>query len=93
MIVVTTPTGLIGHQVLDKLLDRGEPLRVIAREESALAPDVREHVDVVEASRGLPQRRSRGTASSASSVSPRSAGVPRGRRTQATSLARSRWTT
>ncbi len=30
MIVITTPTGLIGHQVLDRLLDRGEPLRVIA---------------------------------------------------------------
>ena len=52
MIVITTPTGLIGHQVLDKLLDRGEPLRVIVREASALPPDVREQVDVVEGSHG-----------------------------------------
>ena len=36
MIVLTTPTGLIGHQVLDRLLDRGQPLRVIARKPSAL---------------------------------------------------------
>ena len=52
MIVITTPTGLIGHQVLDKLLDRGEPLRVIAREASTLPPYVRGHVDVVEGSHG-----------------------------------------
>ena len=36
MIVITTPTGLIGHQVLDTLLDSGEPLRVIARDPSVL---------------------------------------------------------
>src|SRR5436190_11619844 len=52
LIVITTPTGLIGHQVLDKLLDRGEPLRVIARDPSALPADVREHVDIVEGSHG-----------------------------------------
>src|SRR5689334_7651972 len=52
MIVLTTPTGLIGHQVLDNLLDRGEELRVIARDPSALPADVREHVDVVEGSHG-----------------------------------------
>ena len=32
MIVVTTPTGQIGSQVLDKILDGGEPVRVIARD-------------------------------------------------------------
>jgi uncharacterized protein YbjT (DUF2867 family) len=52
MIVITTPTGLIGHQVLDTLLDRGEAVRVIAREASALPTDVREQVDVVEGSHG-----------------------------------------
>ncbi len=52
MIVITTPTGLIGHQVLDNLLDSGEPLRVIAREPSALPARVREHVDVIEGSPG-----------------------------------------
>jgi uncharacterized protein YbjT (DUF2867 family) len=50
MIVVTTPTGLIGHQVLDNLLDSGEVLRVIAREASALPADVRERLDIVEGS-------------------------------------------
>ena len=52
MIVLTTPTGLIGHQVLDRLLDRGQPLRVIARKSSALPARVREHVDVIEGSHG-----------------------------------------
>jgi uncharacterized protein YbjT (DUF2867 family) len=50
MIVVTTPSGLIGHQVLDNLLDRGEDLRVIARDPSALTADERDRVDVVEGS-------------------------------------------
>jgi uncharacterized protein YbjT (DUF2867 family) len=50
MIVVTTPRGLIGHQVLDNLLDRGEDLRVIARDPSALTADERDRVDVVEGS-------------------------------------------
>jgi uncharacterized protein YbjT (DUF2867 family) len=52
MIVVTTPTGLIGHQVLDNLLDSGEELRVIARDASALPADLRERLDVVEGSHG-----------------------------------------
>jgi uncharacterized protein YbjT (DUF2867 family) len=52
MIVLTTPTGLIGHQVLDSLLDRGQPLLVIARKPSALPARVREHVDVIEGSHG-----------------------------------------
>jgi uncharacterized protein YbjT (DUF2867 family) len=47
MIVITTPTGLIGHQVLDNLLDSGEELRVIARDPSALTADVRERLDIV----------------------------------------------
>ena len=50
MIVVTTPTGLIGHQVLDNLLDSGEALRVIARDASALPSHVRERLDIVEGS-------------------------------------------
>src|SRR6476619_3079053 len=52
MIVLTTPTGLIGHQVLDRLLDRGQPLRVIVRKPSALTARVRDHVDVIEGSHG-----------------------------------------
>jgi uncharacterized protein YbjT (DUF2867 family) len=50
MIVITTPTGLIGHQVLDNLLDSGEALRVIARDPSALPAKVRDRLDVVEGS-------------------------------------------
>jgi uncharacterized protein YbjT (DUF2867 family) len=52
MIVITTPSGLIGHQVLDNLLDSGEELRAIARDPSALPADVRERLDVVEGSHG-----------------------------------------
>ena len=50
MIVVTTPSGLIGHQVLENLLDSDEELRIIARNPSALTADERERVDVVEGS-------------------------------------------
>jgi uncharacterized protein YbjT (DUF2867 family) len=50
VIVITTPGGLIGHQVLDNLLDSGEDLRVIARDPSALTADERDRVDVVEGS-------------------------------------------
>jgi uncharacterized protein YbjT (DUF2867 family) len=52
MIVVTTPTGLIGHQVLDNLLHSGEELRLIARDPSALPADVRDRLDIVEGSHG-----------------------------------------
>ena len=41
MIVITTPTGLIGQKVLDNLLDSGEALRVIAHDPSALPAGVR----------------------------------------------------
>lgn len=48
MIVVTTPTGQIGSQVVDRLLAGQKPVRVIARDASRLAAGVRERVDVVE---------------------------------------------
>jgi uncharacterized protein YbjT (DUF2867 family) len=50
MIVITTPTGQIGSQVLENLLDTGEPLRVIVRDASDLSPEARERVEVVEGS-------------------------------------------
>lgn len=50
MIVITTPTGQIGHQVLDKILDGGQPIRVIARDPSRLAAPVRERVEIVRGS-------------------------------------------
>jgi uncharacterized protein YbjT (DUF2867 family) len=52
MIVITAPTGLIGHQVLDKVLDGDEPVRVIARDPSHLSPEARERVEVVQGSHG-----------------------------------------
>lgn len=53
MIVVTTPTGAIGHQVVENLLENGsQPIRVIVRDASRLAPEVRERVEVVEGSHG-----------------------------------------
>ena len=52
MIVITTPTGQIGRQVLDHLLDSKEKLRVIVRDPSALSADVRQRVDVIEGSHG-----------------------------------------
>ena len=54
MIVITSPTGQIGRQVLDRVLDRGEPVRVIARDPGRLPRRVRERVDVVQGSHGDP---------------------------------------
>jgi uncharacterized protein YbjT (DUF2867 family) len=47
MIVVTTPTGNIGSQVLRELVSSDEPIRVIARDPGRLAPETRERVEVV----------------------------------------------
>jgi uncharacterized protein YbjT (DUF2867 family) len=52
MIVVTTPTGLIGHQVLNSLLASSEPIRVIVRDPSRLPTHIRERVEVVQGSHG-----------------------------------------
>src|SRR4051794_8298480 len=50
MIVVTTPTGSIGHQVLAHLIEGGAPVRVIARDPSKLPAEVRERVQIVKGS-------------------------------------------
>jgi len=50
MIIVTTPTGAIGHQVLEGVLHSEEPIRVISRDPSRLPPRVRERIDVVQGS-------------------------------------------
>ena len=52
MIVVTTPTGNIGSQVLRDLLRNKEPIRVIARDPERLAPEARRRVEVVVGSHG-----------------------------------------
>jgi uncharacterized protein YbjT (DUF2867 family) len=54
MLVITSPTGQIGRQVLDRLLDHSEPIRVIARDPDRLPTRVRERVDVVQGSHGDP---------------------------------------
>ena len=50
MIVVTTPTGQIGSQVLENLLGADEPLRVVVRDADALSPELRERVELIEGS-------------------------------------------
>jgi uncharacterized protein YbjT (DUF2867 family) len=52
MIVITTPTGQIGRQVIDRLLGTREMIRVIARDPSRLSPQVRDRVSVVPGSHG-----------------------------------------
>jgi uncharacterized protein YbjT (DUF2867 family) len=52
MIVVTAPTGLIGHQVLENLLDSGEPVRVTVRDPSRLPTQARDRVEIVQGSHG-----------------------------------------
>jgi len=52
MIVVTTPTGTIGRQVLQHLLDRGAPVRLIARDPARLPAQTRESVEIVQGSHG-----------------------------------------
>ena len=52
MIVITAPTGTIGQQVLENVLDSGEPIRVIARDPSRLPSQTRERVEVVLGSHG-----------------------------------------
>ncbi|MFI7616712.1 NAD(P)H-binding protein [Nonomuraea terrae] len=52
MIVITAPTGNIGHQVLDNVLAFGEPVRVVVRDPARLSADVRDQVEVVQGSHG-----------------------------------------
>ena len=50
MLLITTPTGKIGSQVLTRLLDGSEPIRVIARDPAKLSEHVRDRVEIVEGS-------------------------------------------
>ncbi|MER6216577.1 NAD(P)H-binding protein [Streptomyces sp. NPDC001674] len=54
MIVITTPTGDIGRQVVDRVLEGGEAVRVIARDPSRLPARVRARAEVVQGSHGDP---------------------------------------
>src|SRR5246127_4362383 len=52
MIVVTTPTGHIGNQVLKNVMLGSEPVRVIARNLDALSSETIARVEVVAGSHG-----------------------------------------
>jgi uncharacterized protein YbjT (DUF2867 family) len=54
MIVITAPTGLIGHQVLADVLAGDEPVRVVVRDPAKLPAAVRDRVEVVTGSHGDP---------------------------------------
>ncbi len=54
MIVITTPTGQIGSQLLRRLLDRAPAIRVIARDASRIDQAVREQAEIVEGSHDDP---------------------------------------
>ncbi|AUA08748.1 NAD(P)H-binding protein [Streptomyces sp. SID8382] len=54
MIVVTTPTGQIGSQLVHRLLGQDKEVRVIVRDASRLEDTVRERVETVEGSHDQP---------------------------------------
>jgi len=54
LIVVTTPTGQIGSQLIVRLLGAEASVRVIVRDASRLTGSVRERVAVVEGSHDDP---------------------------------------
>jgi len=52
MIVITTPTGDIGHQVLQLVVQGSEPVRVVARDPSRIPQEIRQHIEVIQGSHG-----------------------------------------
>ena len=50
MIVITTPTGQIGKQILTQILDSGKSIRVIVRDPSRLDPKILDRVEIVQGS-------------------------------------------
>jgi len=52
VIVITTPTGQIGRDVVQNLIDADQSIRVVAREPHKLSRAVRERVEVIEGSHG-----------------------------------------
>ena len=52
MIVLTTPTGDIGSQILKTLVQSSEPVRVIARDASRLPAEYQNRIEIVEGSHG-----------------------------------------
>jgi uncharacterized protein YbjT (DUF2867 family) len=54
MLVITTPTGRIGKQVLALLLDHQDPIRVIVRDPIRLDSGVRRRVEICQGSHDDP---------------------------------------
>ena len=52
MIVITTPTGDIGHRVLEHVLKGSTAIRVIARDPSRIPQHIRERIEIVQGSHG-----------------------------------------
>jgi uncharacterized protein YbjT (DUF2867 family) len=52
MIVITAPTGTIGHQVLENVLNGGAAVRVVLRDPKRLPSHLRERVEIVQGSHG-----------------------------------------
>jgi len=52
MIVITTPTGDIGHRVLEHVLQGNEAVRVVAREPSSIPQELRERIEILQGSHG-----------------------------------------
>jgi uncharacterized protein YbjT (DUF2867 family) len=50
MILITAPTGLIGHQVLDNLVDSDQPIRVITRNPDSIPSDILRRVEIIHGS-------------------------------------------
>lgn len=52
MIVVTAPTGAIGHQILSRLVESGKAVRAIARDPSKIPDELRQRIETVTGSHG-----------------------------------------
>lgn len=52
MIVVTAPTGAIGHRIVQSLLHSGTPIRVVARDPLCLTEEVRAGAEIIKGSHG-----------------------------------------
>lgn len=50
LIVVTTPTGNIGHQVVRELLNMGKSVRIVSRQPHTLLDEIRDRVEVIQGS-------------------------------------------
>ncbi|MFG2038350.1 NAD(P)H-binding protein [Dactylosporangium sp. NPDC048998] len=55
MMVITTPSGQIGRQLVEDLVDRSAAVRVVVRDPASLPPHIRERVEVVPGSHGDPE--------------------------------------